>query len=144
MKTSIRAIGVVLLVLSAFVGFAAADVSEPPDAGSTWGTARSFDVPVGYTFVDGTLDYPSDSVDVWVTYTPDVGDTLHVFLNADAYNRYVAAELFDGDQNLMQRVKKDDKVHNTATLNARPAYVKVSVSESTGDGAYTTALQREV
>jgi len=142
MKTSIRTIGVALLVLSAFVGFAAADVSEPPDAGSTWDTARSFDAPVGCTFVDGTLDSSSDSVDMWKSYTPDVGDTLHVYLNGDAYNNYVAAELFDGDKDLMQRVKKGDKVHNDATLDARPAYVKVSASP--GDGDYTVLLCREV
>ena len=142
MKTSIRTIGVALLVLSAFVGFAAADVSEPPDAGSTWSTARSFDAPVGCTHVDGTLDCPSDCVDMWVTYSPRVDDTLHVFLNADAYNRYVAAELFDGDKDLMQRVKKGDMVHNDATLDARPAYVKVSASP--GDGDYTALLCREL
>ncbi|MEA1895260.1 MAG: hypothetical protein U9N36_08695 [Euryarchaeota archaeon] len=144
MKTSIRTIGVALLVLSAFVGFAAADESEPPDAGSTWDTARSFDAPVGYTFLDGTLDCPSDCVDVWVTYTPDVGNTLHVYLDSGAYNNYVASELFNGADPhfLMQRVKKGDTVHNTATLGARPAYVNVSASP--GDGDYTTVLQREV
>ena len=142
MKTSIRTIGVALLVLSAFVGFAAADVSEPPDAGPAWDTARSFVTPVGCTFVDGALDSSSDAVDMWKSYTPNVGDTLHVYLNGDAYNNYVAAELFDGDQNLMQRVKKGDKVHNDATLDERPAYVNVSASP--GDGDYTVLLCREV
>ena len=94
MKTSIRAIGVALLVLSAFVGFAAADVSEPPDAGSTWSTARQFDAPVGYTNVDGTLtSSPADSVDMWKSYTPDVGDTLYVYLDNTAYNNGVASEV---------------------------------------------------
>lgn len=68
--------------------------------------------------------------------------TAMLNLNGDAYNNYVAAELFDGDQNLMQRVKKGDKVHNDATLDARPAYVKVSASP--GDGDYTVLLCREV
>ncbi len=79
---------------------------------------------------------------MWKSYTPDVGDTLHVYLNGDAYNNYVAAELFDGDKDLMQRVKKGDKVHNDATLDARPAYVKVSASPGGGD--YTVLLCREV
>ena len=101
---------------------------------------------MGCTFVDGTLDSSSDSVDVWESTTPDVGDTLHVYLDYPAYNRYVASELFNGADPhfLMQRVKKDDKVHNTATLDVKPAYVKVSVSESTGDGDYTALLCREV
>ncbi len=144
MKTSIRTIGVALLVLSAFVGFAAADESEPPDAGSTWDTARSFDAPAGYTFLDGTLDKPSDSVDVWKSYTPNVGDTLHVYLDSGAYNRDVRDDLRDGDWNLMQRVQKSDMRHVTAELGKRPTYIEVSAPETTCNGAYTTVLQREV
>ena len=143
MKTSIRTIGVALLVLSAFVGFAAADVSEPPDAGSTWSTARSFTASWGYTSVEGTLtSSPADSVDMWKSTTPDVGDTLYVYLNSGAYNKGVAAEMFDGNHALMQRVKKGDKVHNDETLDAEPVYVKVS--GSSGDGDYTFALSRNV
>jgi len=147
MKTSIRTIGVALLVLSVFAGFAAADESEPPDAGSTCATARSFDAPVGYTFIDGTLDYSSDSADVWKSSTPDVGDTLHIFLDSHAYNRDVRDELHMKNldvANLMQRVQKSDMRHVTAELGERPTCIELSVSESTGNGAYTTILQREV
>ena len=127
MKTSIRTIGVALLVLSAFVGFAAADVSEPPDAGSTWSTARSFTASWGYTSVEGTLtSSPADSVDMWKSYTPDVEDTLYVYLDSGAYGDGVAAELFDGDKDLMQRVHKDGSPCYDTTLDATPAYVKVS------------------
>jgi len=146
MKTSIRTIGVALLVLSAFVGFAAADESEPPDAGPP-GNLRWFDAPVGYTFIDGTLDYPSDSSDVWKSSTPDIGDTLHVFLNADAYNRYVRDELhmknLDVD-NLMQRVQKGNMRHVTAELGEKPTCINVSAQTPESNGAYTTILQREV
>ena len=139
MKTRIRTIGVALLVLSAFVGFAAA---ESPDAGSTWSTAKPFTADDGvYTFVDGTLG-PADSVDMWKSTTPDVGDTLYVYLNGGAYNKGVAAEMFDGNHALMQRVEKDNKEHNDETLDAEPVYVKVS--GSSGDGDYTFALSRNV
>jgi hypothetical protein len=118
----------------------------PPDAGPP-GNPRWFDAPVGYTFIDGTLNYPSDSTDVWKSSTPEVGDTLHIFLDSGAYNRYVRDELYmknlDVD-NLMQRVQKGNMRHVTAELGEKPTCIKVSVSESTGDGAYTTILQREV
>jgi hypothetical protein len=148
MKTSIRTIGIALLVLSAFVGFAAADVSEPPDAGSPCSNGRWFDAPVGYTFIEGTLNNPSDSADAWKSSTPDVGDTLHIFLDSHAYNRYVSDELFKAGSedpgNLMQRVQKGNMSHVTAELGEKPICINVSAPTPASNGAYTTILQREV
>jgi hypothetical protein len=127
MKTSIRTIGVALLVLSAFVGFAAADVSEPPDAGSSCSNARWFNAPPGYTNIDGTLTSdPADTVDCWRSNTPSVGDTLYVYLDNTAYQNGVAAELLDGNCDLMQRVHISGSQCYDSTLDATPACVCVS------------------
>ena len=139
MKTSIRIIGVALLVLSVFVGFAAADVSEPPDAGSSCSNARWFTAPPGYTNMDGTLtSSPADNMDCWRSNTPSVGDTLHVYLDSVAYNNGVSAKLYDGNNKLMERV---DNVYShcyDSTLDATPACV--CVSGFPGDYDYTAVL----
>jgi hypothetical protein len=142
MKTSIRTIGIALLVLSAFVGFAAADVSEPPDAGSSCSNARWFTADCNdYTNIYGTLtSSPVDSVDCWKSNSPNVGNTLRIYLSSGAYNNDVAAELFDGDGDLMQRVKRGNMVFNDDTLDAKPTCVKVSGFP--GDYDYTVALYR--
>jgi len=141
MKTSIRTIGVALLVLIAFVGFAAADVSEPPDSGPCsnprWFTADCND----YTNIDGTLtSSPVDSVDCWKSNSPNVGNTLRIYLDNTAYNNGVKVEMYDGNGKLMQRVEKGNNYPGDTTLDATPTCVKVSGFPDDYD--YTVALYR--
>lgn len=139
MKTSIRTIGVALLVLSVFVGFAAA-VSEPPDAGPPgdprWFTADCND----YTNIYGTLSSPADSMDTWMSNSPEVGNTLRVYLDNTAYNNGVKVEMYDGNGKLMQRVEKDNNYPGDTTLDAKP--VRISVSGFPDDNDYIVALYR--
>lgn len=144
MKASSKIVVSALIVLGMFAGLASA---ESPDAckptGSDWSCGKLFSVPNNdYAFVDGVLASPNDDVDLWKSNDPNVGDTLLVYLDYDAFDNGLAAELFDGNHDLMQRVKKYDNVDYDRTLDAKPAYVKVSGFP--GNYAYTFALSRNV
>ncbi|MCG2735812.1 MAG: hypothetical protein L6282_05400 [Candidatus Methanoperedenaceae archaeon] len=147
MKASSKIVISALIVLGMFAGLASAetpDACDPADYGGDWSCATPFPLPNNqYAFVDGVLtSNPVDSVDMWKSNDPNVGDTLLVYLDYDAFDNGLAAELFDGNRYLMQRVKKYDSVENDRTLNAKPAYVKVSGFP--GNYAYTFALSRNV
>lgn len=139
MKTKIKAIVIAMVLYSIFAGFAAA---ESPDAGDTWDTAKSFAAPNNaFTMVDGTLtEDPDDGEDMWYSYDPNVGDELWIYLDNTAYQKYIAAELYDGNHDLMQRLQKDGKIKITEFLAEDPTFV--FIDGSTGDGDYTFALSR--
>ena len=141
MKINMKAIVIAMVLYGMFAGFAAA---ETPDAGDTWGTAKSFAVQNNaYTFVDGTFTLdPADGEDRWYSNDPNVGDTLWLYLDSTSYNDKVTAELYDGSLNLMQRLYKDGNVNNDHTLDAKPTYVKVAKFPK--DLAYEFALSRNV
>lgn len=145
MNASIKIIISTMIVLGMFAGLASA---ETPDAckstGSDWSCGQLFSAPNNdYAFVDGVLTQsPVDDVDMWKSNDPNVGDTLLVYLDYGAVDNGLASELFDGNKNLMQRIKKDNNVLISKILDAKPAYVKVSGFP--GNYAYTFALSRNV
>ena len=144
MKISISAIWTaltVLVALSLFTGFAAA---ESPDAGSTWNTAKSFTAYDGSdTLIYGTLsEDPSDADDWWKAYNTVRYDELYIALDSTSYSKSVKLELRDGGQALMQKILKPNKDTYTAILDPAPAYI--SVHHIPEDIAYQFVLSRNV
>lgn len=139
MKRSLRIVGAALMVLGIFAGMASA---ESPDACSSFGCAKSFSAQNNaYTYVDGVLESAAiDEVDVWKSTDPSVGDVLLLYLDNSAYNKGLNAELYDGNTALMQRVKLGASANFDSTLNAKPAYVKLSEYLT----SYTFTLSRNV
>ena len=106
MKINIKTIVIAMVLYGMFAGFAAA---ETPDAGDTQSTARTFALSDGYNFVEGQLtkNDPTDIIDCWVSYDASVGDYLELYLDANAYNNFVKAEMCDGifiEERVMQCV----------------------------------------
>lgn len=130
-----------LIVLGMFAGLASA---ETPDACDNWDCGKLFGVPNNdYAFEDGVLtSSPVDGVDMWKSNDPNVGDTLLVYLDYDAVYNGLTSELFTGGHKLMQRIKLNENVYVTATLNATPTYVQVKGFPRDYD--YTFALSRNV
>jgi hypothetical protein len=106
---------------------AAATTSEPPDAGSTWSTAKNFDMDYGFNYVNGHLsDDPVDQIDMWKSNDPSVGDRLDMYLDSYSYDENVVAELFDGNKDSMQRLEENNNSASDYTLDAAPAYVRIN------------------
>lgn len=72
MKTSIRTIGVALLVLSAFVGMGSAD------GGSSCSNAEGINVPDGTMWIYGPHEFSGDD---WWKFDADSGDAVYIDLD---------------------------------------------------------------
>lgn len=137
-----------LIACVMLVGVAAA---ESPDAGATWSTEKSFSMSTGYNYIDGTLTQsPADGADWWYSNSPAAGSSLTLYLDSTSRNKYVKAEMFDGNSQhtLMQRVhlklvnkvKVNDNYYYTNQLSTKP--VHVHITGFPGDGDYTFTVYK--
>jgi len=134
MKTNMKAIVIAMVLYGMFAGVVSA---ETPDAGSTWSTARTFALSDGYNFVDGQLteNNPTDIIDCWKSDDASVGSKLELYLNANAYNKFVMAEMCQNiiaGESLMQRLEnlkipgEDNNEFITDTLGSSPVGVRLT------------------
>jgi hypothetical protein len=124
-------VSTIFVALAACVVLAGVAAAESPDAGSTWSTAKNFNVGDGYNYVGGQLKAdPVDQIDVWKSNDGTVNDYIELYLDGTAYGHFVKAQLRDNEnpKDLMQQVYKGGggPQHPDTSLDTSVFYVNIT------------------
>lgn len=133
-------IKVSLIVLLAacimLMGVAAAN-QENPEAGSLWDTKATFNVDVGWNYVDGELSV-GDNADYW-RGIGDSGVYLQLYIDRTSFLNGIVAEMCEGSHAVMQHVEYENSWGSDNYLDSSPVYVRLSPSNI---GDYTFIVRR--